>query len=133
VATIQIGMPLQIFNRNQGNIARTQAELASAHSEVQRVELALQDRLADAFEQYANSRQQTQRYISDILPDATTTLELVRAGYEQGEFGYLELLTAQRTYFRASLAYVESLRELRLSGIRIEGMLMTGAIDSTSE
>ena len=133
VAMIQIGLPLQIYNRNQGNIAKAQAEVAAARREVQRVELVLQDRLADAFKQYANARQQTRRYVDDILPDAKTTLELVRTGYEQGEFGYLELLTTQRTYFRVNLAYVGSLRELRVSSVRIDGMLMSGGLEAVGQ
>ena len=70
------------------------------------------------------------RYVNDILPDAKQSLEIVRIGYEQGEFGYLELLTAQRTYFRVNLAYVESLREYWINRVRIEGMLMTGGLQT---
>ena len=129
-ASISIGVPLQIFNRNQGNISKTHAELAAAHREVRRVELVLQDRLAKVFKRYANARQQVEQYKAEILPDAEASLDLVRKGYQQGAFGYLELLTAQRTYFRVNLAYLESLRELWLSDVEIEGLLLTGGLAS---
>jgi len=129
VATVEVGLPLMIFDRNQGNILKADAELAAACREVERVELVLQDRLADAFRQYASAKQQVERYAKQILPDARASLDLVRLGYEQGEFGYLEMLTAQRTYFRVNLAYVESLRQLWTNTARIEGMLVTGGLE----
>jgi len=66
----------------------------------------------------------------DILPDAKETLDLVHSGYVHGEFGYLELLTSQRTYFRVNLAYLESLGKLWISSVRIEGLLLSGGLES---
>jgi hypothetical protein len=40
------------------------------------------------------------------------------------------LLTAQQTYSRTNLAYVERLRELRLRAVEIQGMLLTGGLQS---
>ena len=127
-ASVGIGIPLQLFDRNQGNIHQAHAELAAARREVRRVELQLQDRLAVTFKQYTNANLLTTQYKRQILPDARSSLELVRKGYEQGEFGYLELLTAQRTFFRANLAHIESLRELWLSAVQIEGLLLSGGL-----
>lgn len=98
-ATVQAGVPVPIFNRNQGNIRRAQAELMAAQNEVQRVQLDLQQRLAAVFEQYATARYQVEKYSRDILPSAKTSLDLADKGYRQGEYNYLFLLTAQRTYF----------------------------------
>ena len=87
-------------------------------------------RLTEAISEYASASQQVRRYVNEILPDAKQSLEIVQVGYEQGEFGYLEILTAQRTYFRVKLAYVESLREYWINRVRIEGMLMTGGLQT---
>jgi outer membrane protein, heavy metal efflux system len=128
VGNLQLGVPLPIFNKNQGNIRRAGAELAAAHAAVAIVELELQNRLALAFERYANARRQVDTYSQHILPNARTSLELVNTGYRQGEFNYLVVLTTQRTYFQASLAYLNALRELRGSKIAIDGMLLTGGL-----
>ena len=109
IAGVQVGVPLPIFNRNQGNICKAQAELAAAQQEVARVQLALQQRFALVFEQYATAYGQVEKYRGDILPNAQESLKLVSAGYRQGEFSYLVLLTAQRTYFQTSLAYLDVL------------------------
>ena len=128
--SLLLGVPLMIHNRNQGNIMKAQAELAAAQHEVKRVELLLQEQLAAAFRDYEVAREQVDQYRRDILPDAKRSLELVRTGYQQGEFGYLQLLTAQQTYSRTNLAYVERLRELRLRAVEIQGMLLTGGLQS---
>jgi len=42
------------------------------------------------------------------------------------------LLTAQRTYFRANLAYLDSLRELHVSAAAIDGLLLSGGLKTGS-
>jgi outer membrane protein, heavy metal efflux system len=130
IAGVELGLPLPLFNRNQGNISKAQSELIAAQHEVRRVELDLRNRLASIFEQYQNARQQVEKYSADILPNAAKTLDLVRAGYQQGEFNYQSLLISQRTYFQANLAYLESLRQLRLSAVGLEGLLLSGGLQS---
>jgi cobalt-zinc-cadmium efflux system outer membrane protein len=84
----------------------------------------LQQRLASVFEQYENARGQVEQYANDILPNAQKSLDLVTAGYRQGEFNYLMLLTSQRTFFQVNLAYVDAIRELRSAVVAIEGDLL---------
>ncbi len=129
VADVAIEIPLPLFNRNQGNVATAQANLVSAQREVRRVELDLSDRLATAFEGYANARRQVDAYLNTIVPNAKASLELNRRGYEEGEFGYLELLTAQRTYFSANLDYLSSLGELWATSVELEGLLLSGGLE----
>jgi cobalt-zinc-cadmium efflux system outer membrane protein len=128
VADVQLSLPLPLFNRNQGRIIGAQADLIAAEHEVRRIELELRDRFAAAFEQYANARQQVEAYTNTILPHAGASLDLIRVGYRQGEFGYLTLLTAQRTFFGVSLDYLASLGELWTRAAEIEGMLLRGGL-----
>ena len=130
-ASVQVGVPIPIYNRNQGNIRRAQAELTAAQHEVRRVQLALQQRLAAVFEQYATAHQQVEKYTRDIMPNAEESLKLVGTGYRQGEFSYLMLLTAQRTYFQTNLAYLDALRDLRAATTALEGSLLSDSLQST--
>jgi cobalt-zinc-cadmium efflux system outer membrane protein len=127
---MQLSVPLQLFNRNQGNIYRAHAELAAAHEEARRIELLLQDRLTDALYRYQVAKMRADRYANDILPDADESLKLIGEGYRRGELSYLELLNAQSTFFRVNLAYVESLRDLRVSHAEIEGFLLSGGLQA---
>ena len=87
-------------------------------------------RLAVVFEQYTNARFQVEKYQRDILPNAEASLKLTNSGYRQGEYGYLSLLTAQRTFFRTNLAYLDALRELRATATTIEGNLLNDSLQA---
>lgn len=128
--TVLMSVKYPLWNKNQGNIRAAQADLMAARANVAKLELALQQRLAQAFERYANARQQSERYQRDIMPNAQTTLDLVTQGYRQGEFTYLFLLTAQRTFFQVNLAYIDSLREMWQGSMVIDGMLLSDSLDA---
>ncbi len=128
VTNVQVGIPIPVFNRNQGNIPSAEAEWMAANNEVGRVELNLQDRLAVAYRRYANARQQVERYRDRMVPNAKKSLDLVTEGYEMGQVKYLVLLTDQQTYLQVNLSYLDSLRELRTSAAVIEGQLLTDSL-----
>ena len=92
--------------------------------------LDLQSRLAVAFQRYESARNQVEQYSrkGGIIANSSRTLELVRAGYQAEEFGVLDLVTAQRTFFETNLAYLNSLRELAASVMEIRGLLLRGSL-----
>ncbi len=128
VAGVQVGIPLPICNRNQGNILTADAELIAAQNESRRIELELQDRLATAYRGYANAREQVERYRAQILPRAQQSWDLVGRGYREGQVDFLVLLTSQRTYTRVNLMFVEALAELRQAETLIDGMLLSDSL-----
>eukprot|EP00913_Durusdinium_trenchii_P028377 g26605.t1 len=121
VVNVQVGIPLPVFDRNQGNIRKAHAEWVAAEHAVRRIELDLRDRFEVAFRRYANARQQVDRYSKRILPRSRKSLDLVKGGYEKRQVDYLTLLTTQRTYYRTSLALLDAVWELRRAAIEIEG------------
>ncbi len=125
-ANLQITLPLPIINRNQGGIRMARARAIAAERSVDRIALSLQSRLAIAFRRYESAQNQVYRYSrkDGILETAERTLSLIRTGYKADEFGVLELLTAQRTYFQTNLAYLDSQRELWVSIMEIRGLLL---------
>ena len=129
-AGITVSSPVPIFNRNHRFIQQAQHEIVVAQRALQQLELQLQNRLAPTYERYANARSQVQRYQTAILPAASESLELTRKMYEAGETGYVDLLVAQRTFFQTNLNYLESLRSLRVAEAEIEGLLLSGSLQS---
>jgi outer membrane protein, heavy metal efflux system len=129
MAGLEVGVALPLFDRNQGNIQRAYAELAAAQRNLERLQLALRQRLAAAFQDYASAKQQAERYRDEILPDAKDALELVMHGYRSGDLGYLDLLAAQQAYFQSSLAHLESLLQMHASRARIEGFLLSESLE----
>jgi cobalt-zinc-cadmium efflux system outer membrane protein len=128
VANVMVMFPLTIHDKNQGAIRAAVAERREAQAEIARLELALQTRLAAAFERYSNARTQVDRYSREILPAARTSLDLVTRGYRNGEFPYLTLLEAQRTLSRTNLAHLSALEQLWESATAIEGLLLSDSL-----
>lgn len=128
--SLTVGVPLPLWNRNQGAIVQTAQAAIAAERALEQLELALQSRLAPIFERYANALNQVSKYRDTILPGAQRALELAKANYQAGESSYVNLLTAQRTYSQTNMNYLESLRELRVAEAEIEGLLLTGSLDS---
>ena len=131
-ANLQVSMPIPWLNRNQGGIRQAQAELVAAERAIGRLELSLKRRLAGVYQRYASARNQVQDYSKPegILANSQATLEFVRKGYQAGEIGYLDLLTAQRTYSQTNLAYIEALGELWAAALEIEGLLLKDSLES---
>lgn len=131
IAGVQVGVPLPLWNRNQGGIRQAQAEVSVASQNIDRVALDLKRRLAIAYQDYSNAKAQVETYSEEILPRAAETFDLVRRGYAAGEVGYLELLTAQRTYAVTNLKYLDSLESLWRSWTRIDGLLLDESLTNT--
>jgi outer membrane protein, heavy metal efflux system len=125
---IAVSIPVRLFNRNQGGIARAEHELVAARQALSQLELDLQNRLAPVFEQYANARNQVDRYQRIILPAAQESLDLTRRMYGAGEANYTTLLTAQRTYSQTQLNYLDAVRVLRIAEAEIDGLLLRGSL-----
>ncbi len=128
IAGLQVGINLPIFDANQGNIQTAHAELIAAQREVDRLQLDLKNRLAAVMEDYQNATYEVERYSTEILPDSKDSLQLITAGYTQGEFDYNRLLLAQRTYFQNNIAYLVALREWWTAKLQIDGLLLSGGL-----
>jgi outer membrane protein, heavy metal efflux system len=126
---LNVGVSLPVFNRNQGNICAAVGEYHVAQAEVARLELVLRDRLAEVFERYQAAGNQVRTYRESILPMAQENLALTLKTYEEGEFDFLRVLTARRDLFQAHIDNVSALTELRITGIEIEGLQLTGGLD----
>jgi cobalt-zinc-cadmium efflux system outer membrane protein len=133
LVSVQLGLPLPVFNRNQGQIDAATAEYHRAVHETRRLELALRNRLADAFQQYQQARRQVEIYEEQILPKARRTLEMTARGYELERLDLLRVLTARRTYFESSLAAVRAQAALRQADIVLAGLLLTGGLNDVPD
>ena len=133
IANVQIGLPLPLLNRNRGNVAAAHAEYHRAWQNVERLRLSLRVRLSEAFRNYVQARNQVERIKSEILPRAEQNRELTEEAYQLGEFDFLRVLTARRTYFEANLRYVRELIQLRKANTLIDGLLLTGGLEAPAE
>lgn len=102
------GLPLPLFDRNQGNIAAARHSLAKAEAERSATEVALEADLAEA---HALLRMALQRVVAlreKVVPAMEEAFRAAHEGYQQGKFGFLDMLDAQRGLFDAKIALLEA-------------------------
>jgi cobalt-zinc-cadmium efflux system outer membrane protein len=127
-ASVQVGVPLPLFNKNEGNISRAMAESQRACANYERLRLSLQSGLAEAYREYQDALNRVALYRDEIVPREQQTLDLIQAAYPI-QFDFLRLLTARRSYFEARLNHLEALVDLRQAEVTLDGLLLTGALD----
>jgi cobalt-zinc-cadmium efflux system outer membrane protein len=127
---ITVGVPLPVWNRNQGGVAQAQGQVVAAERALDQLSLALENRLAPVYERYASALNQVNKYRGQLLPAAQQSLDLTRRLYQAGETPYLNLLTAQRSYSQTNVNYLESLRALRAAEAEIDGLLLSGSLEN---
>jgi cobalt-zinc-cadmium efflux system outer membrane protein len=127
---LQVGAPIPVFNKNQGNIAAARAEYCRALQEAQRIDNAIRARLAVASGDYARAAEAVNMYQKELLPAAQETLDLAEAAYRAGEQDFIQLLVTRRTYFDSNLAYIGARAQLATAQAQIDGYLLTGALNS---
>lgn len=129
----QVGLPLPIYNRNEGNISASYAELSRACEEVRRIELSIASRIAGAGQDYEAAAAAVQQYHEVILPKARQTLDITEGAYAAGEFEFLQVLIVRKTYFDANLEYVQSQANLASAEAYLQGMGLSGGLDATRD
>ncbi|HJT34171.1 MAG TPA: TolC family protein [Pirellulales bacterium] len=107
----QVGLPLPIWNRNQGNIISARGDLGQARQQIRRAEMELTTRLANTFNQYSTNRITVQFYADKILPDYANAYrgvyELHQLAPEQ--MGFEGIIVAQTQLAQAIAGYIAAL------------------------
>jgi cobalt-zinc-cadmium efflux system outer membrane protein len=122
-----VGLPIPIWNRNQGNIRAAQAEVAMAAQQVAQVENELAARVAAAFQLYAAARERVALYRDEVIPRAQETYRLSLEAFKGGQFEYLRVIQAQRAIAEARLELNRSLSEAWRAAAELSGLLLEEA------
>jgi cobalt-zinc-cadmium efflux system outer membrane protein len=122
--SFQVGIPIPVYDRNQGNILVAQAELSKAMQGINFTRNDLINRLAEAFGRYDSTRKQLSRYSIGILNDSGKALQLSMLGYQEKEFDYLRVLQTQRALAETRLEYLQILSEAWQAAGDIAGLLL---------
>jgi cobalt-zinc-cadmium efflux system outer membrane protein len=108
-----------VFDRRQGDIARTNVEITQAQTEVQGMEQQIINEVRQAAADYAVSRQSVARYEQEILPGAQSVRAEKQRLYASGRVGIDVSLAAQRDYNDAVRQYREALLRHRRAMLKL--------------
>jgi len=106
---IGISVPFRVFDRNQGEIARTAAAARSVDAIHQATVVQALSEIDTALSAMLNERQKVIALNGTYLPKAQQARQTVEFAYRRGGASLLDFLDSQRSYRETSLEYVRAL------------------------
>ena len=103
------GLPLRIFDRNQGEIARTRADALRVDAVRDAVVIRALSEVDTALAAVDTERGKVEVLRDTYLPKAKQARETVEFAYRRGGVSLLDYLDAQRTYRETALQYLQAL------------------------
>jgi len=102
-------MPIPIFDRNQGEIARTRYAITQSQElSSEQASIALTD-VTNTYESLRTSDQVVQLFQSGYLKQAEDSRDISQYAYQRGAASLLDYLDAERSYRSTELAYRQAL------------------------
>jgi cobalt-zinc-cadmium efflux system outer membrane protein len=102
-------IPLPIFNRNQGEVARTYFVLTQSQFQERAAEQQVLTDVRNAYEALRNSADVVELYNGGYLQQAQQSLEITQFSYQHGAASLLDFLDAERSYRATELSYRQAL------------------------
>ncbi len=106
-----VSFPLKIFDRAQGDIAASDAQVEKSKAETASVDVRLQAAVFALYQEIVQAKDVTEGMAKEIVPRAEEAMEIAKGGFAQGIYTQLDLLDTQRTL-------VEVRREHLLAGAK---------------
>ena len=108
-ASVFANFALPIFNRNQGEIARTRHALSQAQELQQSASDTVLSDVANAYEAVRSNEEVVKLYTSGYLKQAQDSRDISEYAYKRGAASLLDYLDAERSYRSVQLAYRQAL------------------------
>jgi cobalt-zinc-cadmium efflux system outer membrane protein len=108
-------IPLPIFDRNQGEIARTRYAYTQAQEQADAASDAVLTDVRNSYEAVQTNQQILQLYLSGYLKQAKDSRDISEYAYKHGGASLLDYLDAERSYRSIQLAYRQSLANYLLA------------------
>ncbi len=109
VGSFFFNIPLPIFNRNQGEVARTYFVLTQSQFQEKAAEQQVLTDVRNAYEVLHNSEDVVQLYDKGYLQQAQQSLDITQFSYQHGAASLLDFLDAERSYRATELSYRQAL------------------------
>jgi outer membrane protein, heavy metal efflux system len=108
-AGVAFSMDLPIHDRNQGEIARSQAAVKQSIETEASTKVGVQTDVVNAYYGLKSNEEIVDLYESGYLKQATDSRDISNYAYQRGAASILDLLDAERSYRATQLAYRQAL------------------------
>ncbi|TAM80089.1 MAG: TolC family protein [Acidobacteria bacterium] len=114
-ASFSVNMEIPLYDRNQGEIARTHAAITQSEETKNATQQAVMTDVATAYEAVRTGERIVQLYQSGYLKDSKESLDISQYAYQRGAASLLDFLDAERSYRSIELAYRATLATYMLA------------------
>ena len=114
-ASFFVSVPLPIFDRNQGEIARARYAITQSQENQKAAQEQVLTDVLDAYEGLQTNDQIILLYRSGYLDQAQQSRDISEYAYKRGAASLLDFLDAERSYRAVQLAYRQSLASYGLA------------------
>jgi outer membrane protein, heavy metal efflux system len=114
-ASFIFNIEIPIFDRNQGEIARTHYAIDQSQQLLAVAQDQVMTDVTNAYEGLKTSEQVVKIYTSGYLKQAQESLEISEYAYRRGATGVLDFLDAERSYRATQLAYRQALANYQVA------------------
>lgn len=108
-------IPLPVFDRNQGEIARTRYALTQSQENALAASDAVLTDVRNNYEAFSTNQKIIELYLSGYLKQAQDSREISGYAYKRGAASLLDFLDAERSYRATQLSYRQALANYLLS------------------
>lgn len=115
-----VSVPLPIFNRNEGQIARAEAAVRAAEAELSFVRNQVLAEVAAARRAIESQREQIEALQTDFLKRADESQHISLTAYREGAVDLIVLLEAQRARGQAQELFYQAVHDYRLAVYEME-------------
>jgi cobalt-zinc-cadmium efflux system outer membrane protein len=127
---VGISVELPIFDRNQGGVARAEAEKLAVRTERDLVAARTRVELERALDLLNRRRESLAKFQREVLAKLPDLRQMAEASYRLGQGTLLELLDANRARTEVRLSHLELLQaeaEAELDALKAAGLLLSQA------
>jgi cobalt-zinc-cadmium efflux system outer membrane protein len=103
-----VSVPLPVFSRNQGEIARVEAESEQLSRQLQALKAQVQAEIKAAALEFQSTHDLIERMERDLLEPATQARDTIAYTYRTGASSLVEFLDAQRAFNETMQSYYET-------------------------
>ena len=114
-AAFFFNMEIPVFDRNQGEVARTRAAVTQSQEQYREASEQVMSDVATAYEGLHTNDQVVALYRSGYLDQTTQSRDISEYAYQRGAVSLLDFLDAERNYRANQLAYRQALAAYMVS------------------
>ena len=128
-AVLGLSVPLPVFNRREGDLEIAMARRSRQAARLDLVKATISAQVAQALERFRASRRIVEQFTQHILPQQQDNFEMLREGYQLGQFTLTEVLVMQREFIQGRSRYLDAIADFNAALVDLEAASGGAVID----